>query len=295
MNHKTLFLAAVLPFSAALAAAPAPVIDAGTISGLGVRNIGSAAMSGRIASLDAINMPSGKLMLYVGAASGGVWKSMDGGTTFEPVFDDEPVQSIGAVTIDPRNPETVWVGTGEAWTRNSVSVGDGIYKTTDGGNSWTNLGLRESERIVDVSIDPRDSNSVYACVTGRLWSDSAERGVYKTTDGGATWTQVLKGANLSTGCASLSIDQKNPDVVYAALWDFRRKGWTFRSGGETPTSPSASALMVSRDAGRTWTEITSEANAGFAKSPTAASRSTWRPATRAASMHSWSPPRARCT
>ena len=268
MTRKILFVAALLPISAAIAgAAPAPTIDAGTLSGLGVRNIGSAAMSGRISSIDAINMPNGKLTLYVGAASGGVWKSQDGGTTFESVFDHEDVQSIGAVTIDPRNPDTVWVGTGEAWTRNSVSVGDGIYKTTDGGNTWTNLGLRESERIVDVSIDPRDSNVVYACVTGRLWSDSAERGVYKTTDGGTTWQQVLKGANLSTGCASLSIDQGNPDVVFASLWDFRRKGWTFRSGGETPTSPSASALMVSRDGGRTWTEVTPEANAGFAKKP----------------------------
>jgi photosystem II stability/assembly factor-like uncharacterized protein len=267
MTRKTLFMAALLPVYAALAAAPAPTIDAGTLSGLGIRNIGSATMSGRIASLDAINMPNGKLTLYVGAASGGVWKSQDGGTTFEPVFDREAVQSIGAVTIDPRNPDTVWVGTGEAWTRNSVSIGDGIYKTTDGGDTWTNLGLRESERIVDVGIDPRDSNAVYACVTGRLWSDSAERGVYKTTDGGATWRHVLKGANLSTGCASLSIDQSNPDVVYAALWDFRRKGWTFRSGGESPTSPSASALMVSRDAGRTWTEITPGSNPGFATKP----------------------------
>ncbi len=270
MMRKTMLLAALLPLYAAAVLADStstPAIDAGTLSGLGVRNIGSAAMSGRIASLDAITMPNGKLMIYIGAASGGVWKSEDGGTTFKSVFDHESVQSIGAVTIDPRNPDTVWVGSGETWTRNSVSIGDGIYKSTDGGDSWTNLGLAESERIVDVSIDPRDSNAVYACVTGRLWSDSAERGVYKTTDGGATWQQVLKGANLSTGCASLSIDQKNPDVVYASLWDFRRTGWTFRSGGATPTSPSGSALMVSRDSGRTWSEITPADNSGFPKKP----------------------------
>ena len=163
MMRKTMLLAALLPLFAAAALADTtstPAIDAGTLSGLGVRNIGSAAMSGRIASLDAITMPNGKLMIYIGAASGGVWKSEDGGTTFESVFDHEAVQSIGAVTIDPRNPDTVWVGSGEAWTRNSVSIGDGIYKSTDGGDSWTNLGLAESERIVDVSIDPRDSNAV---------------------------------------------------------------------------------------------------------------------------------------
>jgi photosystem II stability/assembly factor-like uncharacterized protein len=268
MNRFILTCAALLAGSSAVAAdAPATKFDAGTISGLGVRNIGSAAMSGRIAALDAVSMPDGKLTLWVGAASGGVWKSLDGGTTFEPVFDDQSVQSVGAVRIDPRDPNTVWVGTGEAWTRNSVSIGDGVYKTTDGGDTWKNLGLGDSERIAEILVDPRDGKTVYVCATGRLWSDSAERGVYKTTDGGATWQQVLKGGNLSTGCASLSMDEKNPDVLYAALWDFRRKGWTFRSGGESPDSPSASALMVTRDGGRTWTEVTPEANPGFAKKP----------------------------
>ena len=267
MTSKILISVALLAASAALADTATPVFDASTISGLGVRNIGSAAMSGRIASLDAINMPDGKLTLWVGAASGGVWKSPDGGTTFEPVFDDQPVQSIGAVRIDQRDPNTVWVGTGEAWTRNSVSIGDGIYKTTDGGDTWKHLGLKDSERIAEILIDPRNSQNVYVCVTGRLWSDSAERGVYRTSDGGATWQQVLKGGNLSTGCASMSMDAQNPDVIYAALWDFRRKGWTFRSGGDGPNAPSASALMVTRDGGRTWTEITPEANAGFAKKP----------------------------
>ncbi|MGI9245242.1 MAG: WD40/YVTN/BNR-like repeat-containing protein [Steroidobacteraceae bacterium] len=264
------------PLTAALAtiaatAAPiqpaAPLVDSAAISGLGARNIGSAAMSGRIASLDALTLPDGKLMLYVGAASGGVWKSLDGGTTFTPVFDDQPVQSIGAVEIDRRNPETVWVGTGEAWTRNSVSIGNGVYRTTDGGDTWQNVGLPESERIAGLRIDPRASDTVYACVAGRLWSDSLDRGVYKTTDGGQTWQQVLKAPNASTGCADLSLDENNPDVLFASLWDFRRKGWTFRSGGESPTAASASALMMTRDGGRTWREITPEANKGFAQKP----------------------------
>ncbi|MDH5177069.1 MAG: sialidase, partial [Gammaproteobacteria bacterium] len=236
-------------YAAAPAKAAAAAFDSAIISGLGARNIGSATMSGRISSLDAVPMPDGKLMLWVGAASGGVWKSLDGATTFTPVFDSQPVQSIGAVEIDKRNTDTVWVGTGEAWTRNSVSIGNGIYKTTDGGDTWQHLGLEGSERIADIRIDPRASDTVYACVTGRLWSDSLERGVYRTRDGGKTWQQVLKAPSASTGCASLSMDEKNPDVLFAALWDFRRKGWTFRSGGESPTAPSASALMVTRDGG----------------------------------------------
>ena len=257
-------------FAAALllpAAALAQVADSGVVSGLGIRNIGSAAMSGRIAALDVAPTPDGKLMVVVGAASGGVWKSLDSGTTFTPVFDDQPVQSIGAVMIDPKNTQTIWAGTGEPWTRNSVSIGDGIYKTTDGGDTWANVGLPNSERISAIAIDPRDSNTVYACVTGALWSDSTERGLYKTTDGGKNWQHILQAPSASTGCASLSLDAKNPDVLYAALWDFRRKGWTFRSGGELPTSPSASALMVSRDAGKSWSEVTPEANKGFAKKP----------------------------
>ena len=268
--RNSLLAVALMP-SALLAAAPAqpaaPAFDSSIVSGLGARNIGSAAMSGRISSLDAVTLADGKLALWVGAASGGVWKSLDGGTTFTPVFDDQPVQSIGVVEIDKRNPEAVWVGTGEAWTRNSVSIGNGIYRTTDGGDTWQHLGLDGSERISDIRIDPRASDTVYACVTGRLWSDSLERGVYRTRDGGKTWQQVLKAPNASTGCASLSMDEKNPDVLYAALWDFRRKGWTFRSGGESPTATSASALMVTRDGGQTWAEVTPEENKGFAQKP----------------------------
>jgi len=234
--------------------ARAPVLDSGVISGLGARNIGSAAMSGRISAIAAHN-ESGKTTIYVGAASDGVWKSLDGGTTFKPVFDKQPVQSIGAITIDPSNPKTIWVGTGESWTRNSVSLGDGIYKSTDGGETWTNMGLPSSERIARILVHPKDGSTVYACVPGKLWSDSSDRGLYKTTDGGKTWALVLKGSNLSTGCSSLAMDPKNPDALLAGLWDFRRKGWTFRSGGDGSNAPSGSALFRSADAGKTWKEI----------------------------------------
>src|SRR3989475_2777556 len=166
-------------------------VDSATISGLGARNIGSAAMSGRIAALAAVH-EGPRLTVYAGAASGGVWKSVNGGTTFKPVFDKQPVQSIGAVTIDPTNPKTIWVGTGEAWTRNSTSIGDGVYKSTDGGENWTNMGLRDSERIAKIVVDPKNTDTVYLCVPGKLWSDSDERGLYKTTDGGTHWTRILK-------------------------------------------------------------------------------------------------------
>ena len=240
--------------------------DSETISGLGARNIGAAAMSGRVAALDAVQ-EGNRLTLYVGAASGGVWKSVNGGTTFKPVFDKQSVQSIGAVTVDPKNPKTVWVGTGEAWTRNSVSVGDGVYKSTDGGENWTHLGLKDSERIVKILVSPNDANTVYVCATGKLWSDSDERGVYKTTDGGRTWAKVLKGANLSTGCSMLSIDEQNPNTVYAGMWDFRRKGWTFRSGGESETAFSGSGLFKSNDGGATWTELEEKSAKGLPPKP----------------------------
>ena len=247
--------------------ARAPVAaDSEAISGLGARNIGSAVMSGRIAAIDAVH-EGNRLTIYVGSASGGVWKSMNGGTTFKPVFDKETVQSIGAVSIDPKDPKTIWVGTGESWTRNSVSIGDGIYKYTDGGDTWTNTGLKESERIVKILVDPSDSNTVFACVPGKLWSDSTERGVYKTTDGGKAWTKVLAGANASTGCSMMSMDPKDSKTLFAGMWDFRRKGWTFRSGGDGADAPSASGLFKSTDGGATWNELTSEKAKGLPPKP----------------------------
>src|SRR5260370_33836763 len=200
MNTKSILLCLDLTLGLALAGSaaaetPLPVkVDSDTISGLGARNIGSAAMSGRITSVAAVKEGQ-RITVYVGAGSGGVWKSVNGGTTFKPVFDKEPVQSIGAITIDPKNAKTIWVGTGETWTRNSTSVGDGIYKSTDGGDNWTNLGLNDSERISKILVDPANTNTVYVCATGKLWSDGDQRGVDRTTDGGETSTQVLKGGN----------------------------------------------------------------------------------------------------
>ncbi len=244
------------PAGAAPPSARAAVrFDAGVVSGLGARNIGSAAMSGRISAVAAFR-DAGRTTVYVGAASGGVWKSTDGGTTLRPVFDRQPVQSIGAIAIDPSRHETVWVGTGEAWTRNSVSIGNGIYKSTDGGETWTHQGLPESERIARIVVHPKNGDVVYACVPGKLWSDSAERGLYRTSDGGKTWARVLAGPNLSTGCSSVALDPSNPDVVMAGLWDFRRKAWSFRSGGDGPDAASGSGLFRSADGGKTFQPVT---------------------------------------
>ena len=255
-----------LPSSVGPAARSSTVVDSETTSGLGARNIGSAAMSGRVTSLAAFH-DGERLTVYVGAASGGVWKSTNGGTTFKPVFDKEDVQSIGALAIDPKDPKTVWAGTGEGWTRNSVSIGDGIYKSTDAGETWTNMGLRNSERIVKVLIDPTSTNTVYACVPGKLWSDSDDRGVYKTTDGGKSWSKILAGSNASTGCSLMTMDPSSPRTLYAGMWDFRRKGWTFRSGGEGPDAPSASGLFKSTDGGATWSALDAKNATGLPAKP----------------------------
>jgi photosystem II stability/assembly factor-like uncharacterized protein len=252
-------LAALLASAALIAQTPVRY-DAGTISGLPARNIGSAEISGRIAAVTAIN-DGGRLTVFAGSASGGVWKSVNGGTAFKPVFDNESVQSIGAVTIDPRNPKIVWVGSGESWLRNSVSIGDGIYKSVDGGENWANMGLKDSEHIAKVLVDPANGDTVLACATGHLWDDNAERGIYKTTDGGKSWRKVLAGANASTGCAMLSAAPQDGKTIYASMWDFRRQAWTFRSGGP------GSGIFKSTDGGEHWTEFTPANAKGMPEKP----------------------------
>jgi photosystem II stability/assembly factor-like uncharacterized protein len=234
--------------------------DSATVSGLPARNIGSATMSGRIAAVDAVE-EDGRITVFVGAASGGVWKSVNGGTTYKPVFDREDVQSIGAVAIDPSNSKTVWVGTGEGWLRNSVSVGDGVYKSTDGGENWSNVGLKDSEHIAKILVNPGDSNDVLACATGHLWNDNDERGVFQTTNGGKTWKKVLVGANGSSGCAMIARSKQEPKTIYAAMWDFRRQGWTFRSGGP------GSGIFKSIDGGARWSEISQDNAKGLPAKP----------------------------
>jgi len=256
----------VILFTAWALSAQAPKLDSDAISGLGARNIGAGVISGRVATITGVH-ENGRLTVYVGSAAGGVWKSVNGGTTFKPLFDKQPVQSIGALAVDPSNPKTIWAGTGESWTRNSVSVGDGIYKSSDGGENWTNMGLKNSERISKILVHPKDSNTIYTCVPGKLWSDSDDRGLYKTTDGGKTWNKILAGGNASTGCSSVSMSSRDPNVMFAANWDFRRKGWTFRSGGENSTAASASAFYKTTDGGANWQELDEKTAKGLPPKP----------------------------
>lgn len=235
-------------FCAAQETAPpaaSPVFDAGSLAGLRARSIGPAVMSGRIAAIDAT--ATEPPIVYVGAASGGLWKSVDGAVNFEPVFDEHP-QSIGAVRIDPKDPKTVWVGTGESWVRNSVSAGAGVYRTTDGGTSFQPMGLEQTERIAEIVVSQLDSQLVYVCATGALWNASEHRGVYRSRDGGAHWERVLY-VDDGTGCSDLAIDPANPNVLYAGMWTFRRSPDFFQSGGK------GSALYRSFDGGQTWTVL----------------------------------------
>ncbi len=213
---------------------------------LEARHIGPALMSGRIIDLE--NHPTNSRIIYAGTAGGGVWKSSNGGASYAPIF-DKHAQSIGVVSIDPSDPDnTIWVGTGEIWTRNSVSIGDGLFKTTDGGANWKKMGFDTSERISSVEINPKNPKEIYVGVMGALWSDSKDRGVYKTTDGGTTWEKVLY-INEKTGASEVIIDPNNPNILYAAMWEFRRTAWNFNSGGPN------SALYKSTDAGKTWNKI----------------------------------------
>ncbi len=211
------------------------------------REIGPALPGGRVAAV--AGSATDHNLYYLGSAGGGVWKSSDGGETWQAVFEKEKVAAIGAVAIDPKNNDIVWVGTGESNPRNDVSYGDGIYKSTDGGKTWKNVGLHGTRHIARILIDPRNPNHVIAGALGDVFGPSSERGVYVTDDGGATWSRTLFVSDQS-GVSDLALDVQNPNVVYAGIWHFLRRPWTFTSGGPDD------GLYKSTDGGRTWMRLT---------------------------------------
>jgi photosystem II stability/assembly factor-like uncharacterized protein len=223
-------------------------MTADTFSGLKFRLIGPAVASGRVMSI-AVN-PKNKFEYYVGVASGGVWKTVNDGTTWDPVFDGEGSYSIGWVALDPNDASVVWVGSGESNSQRSVAYGDGIYRSVDGGKNWENLGLKKTEHIGRVVIDPRDSKVVYVAAEGPLWSACGDRGLYKSTDGGKNWKAVLA-ISENTGVVDVQLDPSNPDIVYAASYQRRRHVFTLIDGGPE------SAIYKSTDAGATWSKLKS--------------------------------------
>lgn len=233
-------------FVASLSAVAQTKPSSATFGMLEARWLGPGTMSGRITAIDGVGQ-DGKT-LYVGTAGGGIWKTTNAGASFKPIF-DKYCQSIGALAIDQKNPKVLYAGTGESNMRNSVSIGNGLYKSSDGGDNWSLLGLDSTEHIAKIVIDPADANTVYVAAPGPLWHSSPHRGLYKSTDAGKTWNKVLFISN-DAGCADVSVDPQNPQTVYATTWEFRRTPYSFSSGGK------GSGIYKSLDGGKTWKELT---------------------------------------
>src|SRR5262245_15822862 len=237
-----------LPAARKQTATAAPV-SSDQLRGLSWRPIGPANMGGRVAEI--AFFPGKPSQFLVGTATGGLFKTVNGGTTFAPVFDDQPVVSIGSIAIAPSDPKIVYVGTGEGNGRNSSTWGNGVYKSTDGGDTFVPVGLPDSRDIPRLAVHPTNPDVVYAAALGHLWDANEERGVYKTTDGGKTWTAALK-IDANTGCIDVVLDPKNPDVVYAAMYARRRQPWSMQSGG----FGDKGGIYKSTDAGRTFRRLT---------------------------------------
>lgn len=221
-------------------------IDLKKLENLKIRSIGPAGMSGRVTAIDVVNSNSD--IIYVGSASGGLWKSESGGIDWTPIFDKQPLTSIGAIAIQQSNPDVIWAGTGEGNPRNSLNGGYGLYKSLDAGKTWELVGLEKTRNIHRIIIDETNPNTVYVGAIGSPWGAHPEKGVFKTTDGGKTWNKILYVNNL-TGCADLVVDPSNPNKLIAAMWQHERKPWTFTSGGE------GSGLYVTYNGGETWKKL----------------------------------------
>lgn len=248
-RQKVVTLILVLALLAPGVVASAQTIDSDLFAGMKARLVGPAGMSGRIAAIDSV--ASDPNTIVVGASTGGLWMSHNGGLSWEPVFDDQPVASIGAVAINQKNPDIIWVGTGEGNVRNSTSVGGGVYKSIDGGKTFTYIGLEKTERIHRIALHPDNPEIAYVAALGQLWSANPERGLYKTTDGGKTWNKVLY-VDQNTGATDVRMMPGNPDKLIAGMWEFRRWPYFFKSGG------AGSGIYISHDGGANWDQITHE-------------------------------------
>src|SRR5256886_2879601 len=223
---------------------------------LKARTIGPAVMGGRVSDI-ALD-PHNPFVFYVGLAHGGVFKTNDNGVTFDPIFDKQPMLSIGAIAIAPSDSDVIWVGTGEANDRNSSGWGDGVCRSTDGGEKWQNVGLKSGRSIARIVVDPKKPDVAYIAAMGNLWTDGGERGLFKTTDAGKTWKLILKAAaphDARTGCGDVMIDPTNPEIVYAALYARQRTPWSFTSGPSLTDGEDVGGIFKSTEGGATWEKL----------------------------------------
>src|SRR6266446_3778560 len=247
------------PLSASVAPSPSTGAPQGTdvlFKNLKARSIGPAVMGGRVSDI-AID-PRNPFAFYVALGHGGIFKSGDSGVTFDPIFDKQPVQSIGAIAIAPSDSDVIWVGSGEANDHNSSDWGDGVYRTTDGGEHWANVGLKDSRTIARIVVDPKNPDVAYVAAMGHLWADGGERGLSKTTDGGKTWKLILQAAaphNARTGCGDVILDPSNPQTVYAALYARQRTPWSFTSGPDATGGEDVGGIFKSTNGGTTWKKL----------------------------------------
>src|SRR5256886_2717592 len=247
------------PLSASVTPAPsssAPQLTDVLFKNLKARSIGPAVMGGRVSDI-AID-PHNPFVFYVGLGHGGVFKTNDNGVTFDPIFDKQPVLSIGAVAVAPSDSDVIWAGTGETNDRNSSDWGQGVYRSTDGGENWQNVGLKNNRAIARTAFDPKKPEVAYVAAMGHLWSDGGERGLYKTVDAGKTWKLILQAApphNTRTGCGDVVVDPTNPEVVYAVLYARQRTPWSFTSGPDVTGGEDVGGISKSTDGGGTWKKL----------------------------------------
>ncbi|MEP6603128.1 MAG: hypothetical protein ABJB69_04180 [Spartobacteria bacterium] len=256
MNARFAFLFLALVTSTINAQTNAPALSDVLFKNFKARSIGPAVMGGRV--MDIAIDPRNPSTFYVGLATGGLFKTGDNGVTFDPIFDKEAVQSIGAVAVAPSDPDVVWVGSGEASDRNSAEWGNGVYRSTDGGGTWKNVGLKDSRAIARVVVDPRKAETAYVAAHGNLWADGGERGLFKTTDGGATWKLILQAAaphNARTGCSDVIVDPTNPEIIYAALYARQRTPWSFTYGVNATGGEDVGGIFKSTNGGGSWKKL----------------------------------------